>query len=181
MDSQVYAEKFDSAANRTTNYFLTAPGTVQSIAYGFTFASNLIPELFVRGMDSQVWEQKLTAAGDPATSFFLAAPGAVQSLSVTVHVVAGTTLRAEVFALGLDNQVYGLKLAADGTPVSPFFLTSPGMVVSFTASVVNNGGGMFSPEVFALGLDHQVYALRFSSMEDPMGTFFLTAPGMVQP
>ena len=64
----------------------------------------------------------------------------------------------EVFAIGLDNQVYAEAFSSIGETSTGFFLTTPGQVKTITY-----GHDAFGdPEVFAIGLDNQVYAERLS-------------------
>jgi hypothetical protein len=82
----------------------------------------------------------------------------------------------EVFAIGLNDQVYSLKTDANGNAVGGYTFTGAGPVRSIDSVTDANG----LPVVFAIGLDDQVYVQRFDANGNPLGPNALTAPGQVK-
>src|SRR5262249_2332288 len=154
------------------NYMLTKPGQVKAISVVDFLGA---PELFAVGLDGQVYEQKFDAQGTSVSSYVLTQPGQVQSISVGVF-RTDNIFYTELFALGLDNQVYGQRFDGNGNSTGPYFLTQPGQVKSFSLGSVALPTlfiPIYVPEVFAVGLDDQVYAQKFGSNGLSAGGYFL--------
>ena len=98
-----------------------------------------------------------------------------QSDAVPVQVVSDAAGRQEMFALGIDNQVWAQKFDVAGNSTSGYFLATPGMVKAFAATRDAYG----NPLVFAIGLDSQVYREKFDGNGNPVGGYVLTQPGLV--
>jgi hypothetical protein len=82
----------------------------------------------------------------------------------------------EVFAIGLNDEVYSLKTDANGNAVGGYTFTTSGAVLSINTAVDAAG----RPVVFALGLDDQVYMQQFDSNGISLGGYSLTTPGQVK-
>jgi hypothetical protein len=82
----------------------------------------------------------------------------------------------EVFAIGLNDQVYSLKTDANGNAVGGYTFTTSGAVQSISPAVDAAG----RPVVFAMGLDDQIYSERFDSNGNSLGGYSLTTPGKVK-
>jgi hypothetical protein len=82
----------------------------------------------------------------------------------------------EVFAIGLDQQVYGQKLGPDGTATGGYFRVANGAVKTLSVGYDARG----RRELFVIGLDNQVYALKFDDAGNPIGSYFLLAGGAVK-
>jgi hypothetical protein len=187
LDSRLWILKFDLNGNPVGGYFV-APGNydgggcavppVRSLSIGHDAAGN--PEVFVIGGGDQVWAQKFDANGNPQGYYAPSggacanpiATGAVKSISAG-NDAAGNP---ELFAIGLDDQVYAQKLDANGNPVGSYFLTQPGQVKALTAGQDARG----HPEVFVIGLDDQVWVQRLDAAGNPAGSYFLTAVGQIR-
>jgi hypothetical protein len=82
----------------------------------------------------------------------------------------------DIFAIGLDNQVYGHKLDASGSPTGGYFLTQPGQVKALVVGHTPNGNA----EVFVIGLDNQIYGQKFNTTGDSATGYFLVQVGQVK-
>ncbi len=96
--------------------------------------------------------------------------GAVEYQGVVVAAVQ------DIFAIGLDDQVYGHKLDASGSPTGGYFLTQAGRVKALVVGHTPNGNA----EVFVIGLDNQVYAQKFNTTGDSASGYFLVQAGQVK-
>jgi hypothetical protein len=82
----------------------------------------------------------------------------------------------EVFAIGLNNEVYSLKIDANGNAVGGYTFTTTGEVKSINTAVDASG----KPVVFAVGLDDQIYSQQFDANGNSLGGYALTTPGRVK-
>jgi hypothetical protein len=155
----VFSQKFNAADVSITNYTLTQLGAVKAVSVTKDGLGN--PLLFVVGLDNRVYEQHFNANGDSTGAYAATSAEAVLGISACQwRDSAGFHL--ELFAVGLNGLVYGKNFDANGNALNPaFFLVSAAAVQSIEAvAVTNSPGGAFFPEVFALGLDNEVYGLR---------------------
>jgi hypothetical protein len=186
LDDQVYEQQFDVNGNSLGGWRLAAPGRVKTIN---PTPWGVIPELFVIGMDDQVYALKLDMWGNAQGGYFLTNIGQVKAISVgtcaTYNFPNFVSASAEVFAIGLDNQVYAQKLDGNGRSVTPYFLTRPGAVKTLTAVVyfgdpgVYFGTEVFDSYVFVIGLDNQVYSQKFDYFGNSATGYVLTCYGQV--
>jgi uncharacterized protein YkwD len=95
---------------------------------------------------------------------------------VPVQVVNDASGRPELFALGLDDQVWAQKFDAAGNSASAYFVAGEGQVKAF--AVGHDGFG--NPELFVIGLNDRVYAQKFNSNGDPLGSYVFTTEGQVK-
>jgi hypothetical protein len=176
LDDQVYSLKLDAFGDAQGGYSLTTSGQVKaiSVTYTNTFYGLVV---FAIGLDDQVYAQKLDTNGRSITPYFLTRPGAVKTLTTTFYNANSTFLTAEVFVIGLDDQVYAQKFDLFGNSASGYVLTRPGQV---KALAVNSTRADGNPEMFAIGLDDQVYAQKFDNHGDSASGYFLTRPGQVK-
>src|SRR5262249_25360661 len=145
LDNQVYYQKFNKVGDSVSGYQPVDVGQVLTIKVGET--QNGTPELFVIGLDSQVYAHHFTANGDSDhRGYFLAFfhPGDPQG---TLYQVKAITLahdgnnNPELFATGLNDQVFAERYDANGNPdPAGFFATAIGQIksidVAFDASNV---------------------------------------------
>jgi hypothetical protein len=80
------------------------------------------------------------------------------------------------FAIGLDNQVYGQRLDANGNPAGGYFLAVPGQVKSL--QVGHDAGGRSL--LFVIGLDDQVYRVKFDNNGNATTSYQLNVGGQVK-
>ncbi len=180
LDHQPYAQKLDATGHAVGGYFVlqAAPGfitQVKAIAAGHDAANR--PLLFAIGLDDQVYVQKFTAAGDQNGFWSLTKPGAVKSITVGSDALGDP----ELFAIGLDNQVWALKFDAAGNPGPAYYFpvqVAPG-VTTLVKSVAVSHDARYEPLVFAIGLDDQVYAVKFDSLGNQAGSWYPTQTGKV--
>jgi hypothetical protein len=186
LDDQAYQLSSDPSGNVSGNYTLVAHGQVKTLELGpgviiSTLGGTLTyPEVFAIGLDSQVYAKDTGATG---TSYTLIKPGQIKALAVGRFGLSSSV--QELFVIGLDSQVYGLKLNSAGTAAASanYFLTRAGQVKSLAVATIDaNLSGVVSarPEVFAIGLDDQVYAQKFDTSGNSAGSYFLTRPGQVE-
>jgi hypothetical protein len=95
---------------------------------------------------------------------------------VPVQVINDAYGRPELFALGLDDQVWVQKFDGDGNSVSGYFPAGDGKVKAF--AVGHDGFG--NPELFVIGLNDRVYAHKFNDNGDPVGDYLFTTEGEVK-
>jgi predicted outer membrane repeat protein len=115
-------------------------------------------------------------AGAPATDERgLARPGGATLTSVGAFEPQTFVRPSADFVIGLDNQVYGRHLDANGNPSGGYFLTAPGQVKALQVARDGDNG----LELFVIGLDNQVWAQTFDHGGNPSGGYFLTTPGQV--
>ena len=180
LDNQPYGQKLDATGHQVGGYFVlqAAPGfitQVKAIAAGHDAANR--PLLFAIGLDNQVYVQQFTAAGDQNGFWFLTKPGAVKSISVGSD-AAGDP---ELFAIGLDNQVWALKFDAAGNPGPAYYFpiqVAPA-VTTLVKSVAVSHDAQYNPLLFAIGLDDQVYAVKFDAQGNQVGSWYPTQTGKV--
>jgi hypothetical protein len=175
-DNQVYAQKFDANGYPAFGYFPTAPGqTFKQIRVARSRMNT--PLVLGIGPDNQVYVQKFSATGDPKGGFKPVAPGQVKDLEVASDFFQ----TGEFFVLGMDNQVYAQKLTDTGDPVgTAYFLAAPGQVWKIQVGAAQSSGSAV-PLVFGVGLDSQVYAVKFTANGDPASGYYLVAHGQVKP
>src|SRR5262249_46991193 len=148
-------------------YALTKPGQVKAlragevIAKGFT-GTILEPQVVVIGLDDQAYQLSSDPSGNVSGNYALVAHGQVKTLElgpgVTISALGGTLTYPEVFAIGLDSQVYAHD---NGTTGTSYTLTKPGQVKAL--AVGRFGLGSSVQELFVIGLDSQVYGLKLNS------------------
>jgi hypothetical protein len=188
LDSQVYAKDTGTTG---TSYTLIKPGQVKALAVGRFGLESITQELFVIGLDSQVYGLKLTDAGMAASAnYFLTRAGQVKSLAVAVidaNLSSVVSARPEVFAIGLDDQVYAQMFDASGNSATGYTLTRPGQVEALAVGgfvAAWNGflsGTVTLPELFFIGLDGQVYDQQFTQSGESATPYNLTTPGFALP
>jgi hypothetical protein len=81
-----------------------------------------------------------------------------------------------LFAVGLDNQVYQQQYDSNGAQTRGMSLTAPGHVKEISAVELATGG----PLLFARGLDDQVWEQWFDGQGNSEGGYKLAAVGHVQ-
>jgi hypothetical protein len=173
LDNQVYAQKFDANGTPAYGYFLTAPGQFKKIQVART--NNNTSVVFGIDMNDQLHALKINAYGDPVGGFVPMAPDPIQD----VVVVPEFYKSSEVFVLGMDNQVYAQPLTNSGDPIGNTYLpTAPGQVLKVLMGVAQSNAQVV-PELFAVGMDSQIYAQEFNPDGTSKGFYFLTAPGQV--
>ena len=189
LDDQVYEQKFDGAGNSLGPYALTQPGQIKTVA---AFNANGAPELFVVGLDDQVYIQQFGPSGNSSGPYTLSHAGQIKFMTLGFFALApvGTQppVNPELFAIGLDDQVYTQKFNASGTSAGGYALTRPGQVRSVSVGNIttetpappNSIRWDITPEMFAVGTDDQVYAMTFNSSGDPVSGYFLAAAGQVR-
>jgi hypothetical protein len=99
--------------------------------------------------------------------------GKSKEVSATPQSVVPT---GELFAIGLDNQVYSSKLDASGNLSGGYFLTRPGQVKAIESA--RDAAG--DPLLFVLGLDNQVYEQKFDGNGNSVSSYVLTQGGQVR-
>jgi hypothetical protein len=97
-------------------------------------------------------------------------------LPITVGQGAPPPIPQQLFAVGLDGQVYTQTFDATGSSAGAYTPTGPGAVQ--TVVVGHDASGR--SETFVLGLDGQVYLQKFDTYGSPNGGYSLAAPGQVQ-
>jgi hypothetical protein len=179
-DNQVYGLKIAATGVPIGSWAQMGRGQVKAIeAVPESFASG---EYFVLGLDNQVYAHKFTDAGDPdASGYALAAYGRVNTFRVGVSQSSGAVV-PEVFAVGLDNQVYYDQVTNIGETVANYHLAAAGYVrpdraIEFGAAQPASG---LVPELFVTGTDSRVYVVKFSSTGLPLGPYALAAAGQVK-
>jgi hypothetical protein len=180
MDDQVYGLKLNNYGDPVGDFFLVAAGRVKDLATVPDFFGS--SEVFVQGLDDEVYSQRLTDAGDPiGTSYTLTATGQVQQILAGVAQDNNGNIVPELFVIGMNGQVYAQKFTSSGDSAGPYFLTAPGQVQvqqSFQFSFSRPASGLI-PELFVTGMDDRVYAQKFTSSGDPIGSYILMSGGQV--
>jgi hypothetical protein len=174
LDNQVWEQNDSSTGTPTSSYFLVTPGRVKNFAVTTDSSSNL--HLFAIGLDDQVWQVLFNTNGLPTTGYTLTRPGLVKSLT------AGRDANndPEIFVLGQDSQVYTLAFNANGSLFSgtpSYVLTAPGQVQSVQVAQPNAGK---NPELFALGLDSQVWEATAPTTVASYNLYKLDVPGRIR-
>jgi hypothetical protein len=182
LDNRVYGKLISTTGDPTpTPYGLVQPGLVKTMTVGVSFFDGGSPQLFVIGLDDQVYAQKFTSTGVTVGGYFLTTPGAVKSISFGFSFPNPTTIVPEIFAIGLDDQIYAQKFTTFGDPSTFYFLAAPGKVKEISVGIMSdNTQDLDRPQLFVIGLDNQVYSLTFSNLGDPSGGYFLVGPGQVK-
>jgi hypothetical protein len=180
LDDQIYYQKFDGAGNSASPYLFVDAGQVKSIKVGET--QNGTPEIFAVGLDDQVYGHHFTANGDSDhLNFFLAffQPG---NPFGTLYQVKSITLghdannNPELFAVGLDDQVYVERYLADGNPdPTGYFNAAQGQIKKIEVAFDANN----NPELIAIGLDDAVYYATFDFRGLPLTPYARLADGQV--
>lgn len=187
VDNQIYFQRFDVSGNMTAGYALTSPGAVKDVSASgpILFAKGLDNQLYENrlsgttwvgyslpaagpvqgfdynqqtglllaiGGDNQLYAQRIDGTTGASGGWFLTAPGGIKSVSQDLF-----SGGADVFVIGLDNQVYVQPIASNALPgLSSYFPTQPGTVKSIVSAGVAG-----TPGLFAVGQDSQVYLLKF--------------------
>jgi hypothetical protein len=81
-----------------------------------------------------VYTQKFDANGNPAVTYFLPRAGAVKSLAVGYYSPSLPPNTPELFAIGLNDQLYAEKFDDNGNSISDYFLTQPGAILTIRMS-----------------------------------------------
>lgn len=221
LDDQVYAQQLDGNGQPAAGYGPTRAGQVLSIvARGNS--------VFVLGLDHQVYETDLTAGAAEWSSYRLVAAGQVKefgdssagglfviktddllnrqafitgnnppgqyvlpqlanarpvlfpinSFSQPPGFTPGGAggLSAEVFAIGLDSQIYFQKFLPDGTSDGGYAAASPGAVIS---DLPWNLPGL-PPLLFVVGLDSQIYEQAFDASGNASGGYVPLHSGVIR-
>ncbi len=201
VDSDTQITATSPAGTGTVDVTVTTPtGTSATsdddwFTYEVVIPSFRTPDpLFFIDNNGQVELQHVSTEGIADLTPTVTTPGQAKALEVGEYLdplTTGFTL-PEVFIIGSDNQVYAQRFALNqpaslylsiptptlSSPNSNYFLTAPGMFKEIrVANIPAPAGGQ---EVFALGFDNQVYALRIDDEGIPIGGFSLTTPGQVK-
>jgi hypothetical protein len=163
LNSQIYIEKFDINGNSASPFTFTATGQVKTIEVGSDASG--APEVFAIGLNDQVYSLKFTPAGDPVGGFNFTTAGVVKAIQVGYYTTQdgqNTVHNPEVFALGMNDEVYYQKFNGNGDSISPYLFVQDGQVKSIKVAETQNG----TPELFAIGEDDQVYGHHFTSSGD---------------
>jgi hypothetical protein len=169
LDGQVWEQRFDQNGNSLGHYQLTRPGAVQS----FQVVRGV--GIFALGLDSQVWKQPIDDAGDSMAPYTLYRPGQVKAFAVAERDVGLTYHDADLYGIGLDNQVYVATQDAHGNPI--YALYAPGQVLGLSAGQLI-GIDSTSSQLFVVGLDRQLYTVYVVSGQP--NHYSLTDPGQIQ-
>lgn len=184
LDDQVWLQPFDANGDSAGDYQLTTPGVVKSIVASggnnYWFEGPLV---FAIGPDNQVWVQTLHQHADnslTADPYRVTSPGAVKAISLP----ANARDAGYMLVVGLDDQVWAQNFASGVVPLG-YHLVAPGRVKSidqtqYFTPTNNRGGGYYTTEVFAIGLDDQVWSLKLDQVGAAIGEYQLTTPGQVQ-
>jgi hypothetical protein len=169
MDSQVYEAQVSNLLNSVSPYFLVAPGQVRAIDY--SGESNTFLAI---GRDRQVIQLLFDTNGRSIGGYSVLVPGQVkdftQTLAFTMTNTGGGFYAAEVFVLGLDGQVYEVKLDQSNHPTSGYLLTTPGQVKALRAWSLGSPGAM----VFVIGLNKELYQQTFTAVGASTGGYHST-------
>jgi hypothetical protein len=175
LNDQVYTLKFNATGDPVGGYNFTTTGQVKSIQVGHDASNN--PELFVLGLDNQVYYQKFNGSGDSASPYLFVDTGQVKSIKFAQT----QNGQPELFVIGLDDQVYGHHFNNSGdSDHLGYFLAffkpgNPQGTLYQVKSITTAHDGSNNPELFAIGLDNQVYAERYDASGNPDPTGYFTA------
>jgi hypothetical protein len=125
---------------------------------------------FVIGADNQVYVGAIS--NGQWQPYALVAPGQVKALSAGQDALGFP----ELFVMGLDNQIWAVKLNANGVAQSGYFLTTSGVVKALSAARDAFG----HPLVFVIGLNDQVYAEHFDLLGNAIGAYSFVVTGQIK-
>lgn len=171
----VYAMKFDSNSDKFSPFVLVSNGGVATtLTVGQDGNGN--PLVFtIDPFFSQVQELKFNANGDPVGDFFR--PGNAFAVK---QIALGTDGKGNPELFAIDpyfGHVFYFTFDANANPTSPFFLQASPMGIAKYIAVGHDIN--HNPEVFSIGPDNQIYALKFNNNGIPVGDFFATGPSVV--
>jgi hypothetical protein len=96
--------------------------------------------------------------------------------STPVEVVNDAYGRPEVFAIGMDDQVYAQKFDAYGNSASGYFPVGDGRV----RAIATGHDSFGNPELFAINLNEAIYGLHLDGEGNPQGPYFPIFLGAVK-
>jgi hypothetical protein len=192
-NGQIYSLFFDLNGNPDPNgYMLTAAGPAFSMFRVGHDAFN-DPEVFALGQnDHQIYYQQFDSQGNSLGFWNLLESTGLPNLQARSFEVGQDSFgRPEVFALGFDTaqygQVYAHRFMDDGTSdgqgfFRAFFLASDPQAPIYVKSITIGHDANNDPEIFAIGLNDNVYAevLMPDGTPDPVGLFSLAIGNVKQ-
>jgi hypothetical protein len=169
-NDNMYYMKFDSLGVSASAFFNVDPGAVLGYDVGQDASGK--PVLFVIGLNNVVYGHKFDVNGDSDhLNYYLAVfdsqGHALQASAITVGHDANRN--PEVWATAMSNQnVYDQKFSAAGDPdPAGFFLAATGAIKQIAIAYDASN----DPELFAIGLNDNVYYATFDSTGRPTAPY----------
>jgi hypothetical protein len=168
----------DPNGNSVGPWRLVAPGQFLSVVSG-KFGTDGSQEVFGLGIDHRVYMARYNTDGTFRDGWGLVAPGFFDSLAASKY---GTSQAPILFGLGTASagggRLYAARFTADGAFRDGWSLVASGPFQSLAAG--RYGAGQASPELFGIGVNNQVSAIRFTDAGVLRDTFALPAGAFTQ-
>src|SRR5262249_44040676 len=133
----VFAARFDSAANLLAGWFRFAPGPFDTLTTTRFNTTGQVELFGVNSVDHNARGARFDALGNYFDGWFTFAPGVFQSLAATRR-SNGT---AELFGVGFDGQAYAANFTINGLLANGWFPVNVPQPVTLTQIVAATLGG----------------------------------------